>query len=315
VVGAPLQRHRQPRTPVDVARVAPTLVPLAGGVGEVAMDCATLGILVQPATQPRPLAQQRLVRHLHRRGAHRQQPALGEHREHAIDVRVGVGLELRERDPPSDDRAANILSSQSQQHGSRNALLRRLQPAESLLRQPRHRSTHTADALVGRVTQAPRVAPLPQLEQGRRQQREGSGLIVDVRQQGVDELRLHVQAGAPGRKLYRPAQLVAPHWPDEHVAGSQQLRQSWVSRASPVEIGPDREHHDAATTPAGHVHERVDERGALGLVTTSGEDLLELVDRQHDVLLGPDFCHRVAQLEQRMLAGPYEHLRPLVAAG
>ena len=54
--------------------------PRARG-GEAAMDPQALAVLLDPAAQPRPLAQQRLVRDLDGAGADGQQPAVGEQRE------------------------------------------------------------------------------------------------------------------------------------------------------------------------------------------------------------------------------------------
>ena len=50
------------------------------------------------------------------------------------------------------------------------------------------------------------------------------------------------------------------------------------------------------------------------LVAARGEDLLELVDRQHDAVGVGVSRPDAVQLAHRMLAGPNQHLRPLVAA-
>ena len=64
VVGRPFQRRGQPRAAVELAGVAAAGVPLACGVSELVVQAAALGVLLEPAAQARPLAQQRLVRDL-----------------------------------------------------------------------------------------------------------------------------------------------------------------------------------------------------------------------------------------------------------
>ena len=63
-VARPVQRRGQPRAAVELAAVAAAGVPLARGVAEVMVQAPALGVLLEPAAQPRPLAQQRLVRDL-----------------------------------------------------------------------------------------------------------------------------------------------------------------------------------------------------------------------------------------------------------
>ena len=77
-VGRPVERGGQPRAAVEAAGVARVAVPGARGLAERAMQAAALRVLVEPAAQPRPLAQERLVRDLDRAVADRQQPALRE---------------------------------------------------------------------------------------------------------------------------------------------------------------------------------------------------------------------------------------------
>ena len=181
MVGAPLQRDGQARVAVGVAGVAPALVPVARGVGDVTLHTAAPRVVLQPAAQARPLAQQRFVGYLHRGGAHREQPALGERREYAGEVLSILALELCERDAPAHDRAALALPGQSQQKPARKPLVGEVEPAVRVLGHSRDRSAYAAGALVARVSQAPPVAVLPELEQCCGQQRECSGLVFDVR--------------------------------------------------------------------------------------------------------------------------------------
>ena len=54
------------RAAVELARVAPAGLPLARRDREMAVQPAALGVVLEPAAQPRPLAQQSLVGDLHR---------------------------------------------------------------------------------------------------------------------------------------------------------------------------------------------------------------------------------------------------------
>ena len=315
MAGARLQRDRQPRAAIEVAGIAPSFVPVARGVGKVALHPAALRVLLEPAAQARPLTQQRLVRDLDRSCAHREQPSVGEHPQHGLDVLIALAFELGQRDPPANGPAAGALAGEAQQQRPRDALLPRVELAERLFRQPGNGAAHASRAFVGRVAQAPPVAPLPELEQRGGQQRQRSGFVLDVRDQGVRELGLEVQAGALGRLLDRPTVLVGLHRPDEHVVGPEQPRQLRVRGAAPVEVRPHREHDEALVVASARgPDQRVDECRTLGLVTAGGEHLLELVDHQHDVRLGGPVAAGAAQLAHRMLSGSEEHLRPLVAA-
>ena len=64
VSGGPFEGAVEAAAAVQVAGVASLLVPGPGGVGEVALHTQAVAIVVEPASQARPLAQQRLVRDL-----------------------------------------------------------------------------------------------------------------------------------------------------------------------------------------------------------------------------------------------------------
>ena len=61
MAGGPVERGGQPRAAVELGRVAAAVVPLARRDAEVVVQAAALGVLLEPAAQARPLAQQRLV--------------------------------------------------------------------------------------------------------------------------------------------------------------------------------------------------------------------------------------------------------------
>jgi len=138
---------------------------------------------------------------------------------------------------------------------------------------------------------------------------------LDVGDQGIDELGVNEQSGAPGGQLDRSAQLVVAHWPHEDVIGAEQPRERRVGGAAAVEVGPDHGHDDTsgvALVPC--AREDVDERMAFVVVATRGERLLERVDDEQPVLAREKLGLCVVQRAQGMLAGAEEDLRPRVAA-
>ena len=164
------------------------------------------------------------MRELDRAGADRQQAA-GRSSTRATSAAASslARLELGERDPPALDGARGALGGEPQQHAARDGLLRPASScAEGVLGEPRDRAAHAAGALVGGEPQAPPVAPLPELEQRGREQRQRARLALDVGHQRVGQLGLDAQAGALRRALDRAAQLVAAHRADEHVIRGEQ---------------------------------------------------------------------------------------------
>ena len=61
---------------------------------QVLVKPAALGVVGEPATQPRPLAKQRLVGDLDRALVHGHEPALGQDRERGGRLLVALDLEL-----------------------------------------------------------------------------------------------------------------------------------------------------------------------------------------------------------------------------
>jgi hypothetical protein len=94
VAAAPLPRHREPRTAVQVAGIAPPLVPVACRVGEVTLDAAALGVLLEPAAQSRPFAKQRFVGDLDFPLADGDQPIVGQRVKDLRDAIVALGLQF-----------------------------------------------------------------------------------------------------------------------------------------------------------------------------------------------------------------------------
>src|SRR4051812_44133725 len=109
VLGRPIKRRGQARSAVQVPRVAAARRPLLRRATQVAVKPPAFSVLFQPAAQPRPLAQQRLVRDLDLARADREQAAVGELGQHGPSALA----ELLEPDPRADRRVAAALARQA----------------------------------------------------------------------------------------------------------------------------------------------------------------------------------------------------------
>ena len=203
VLGGPVERRGEPGAAVELGGIALGVAPLPSRADQVVMEAATLGVLLEPAAQPRPLAQQRLVGDLDRALVDGQQPALGEHGERPGGVRVALELELVERDAAADERLRLlVVAGEPQQHRPRPAPLGLAQALVGVLGQAGDRPVDAAGALVGAVAKRAPVAALPELEQRGREQRQAAGLAGDVADQRRDQPRLDPQPG-PARRAAR----------------------------------------------------------------------------------------------------------------
>ena len=168
---------------------------------------------------------------------------------------------------------------------------------------------------------------LPELEEGRGEQGQRTGLTFDVVDEHVGQLRLHLQANTACGQLDGTPELRGLHRPDEHMVRAQQPGQPGIGGEASVEVGSQRDDDDRSTLRiSGRANERVDEGHALAVGATCGEQLLELVDgeeeppvrRQRVECLGeriPRSRHEHAtQLVQRPLAGSQQQASPAAAA-
>jgi len=133
-----------------------------------------------------------------------------------------------------------------------------------------------------------RALPMPpRLQQGMRDQRQHPRLSRGVSDKASDQRGFHPVPSLFGRAGDHPAQLVGHHRANEHLRVTQRGHQLWILTAVVKEVRPDAEHHAGPAARVGHGdHQRVNEPGPLLLVTAQGEELLELVDDQHDAGLG-----------------------------
>ena len=78
------------------------------------VQAPTLDVVVQPVAQPRPFAQERLVRDLDGTVGDREQAAVGEPGDDLGDLGTAMRVQLGERDPAAHDRAALSLAGEAQ---------------------------------------------------------------------------------------------------------------------------------------------------------------------------------------------------------
>jgi hypothetical protein len=271
---------------------------------QVPMQPPPLRVLLQPAAEPWPFPQQRLVRDLDLALPDRDQPVVDERGEHIARLPIALHVELRQRDAPAHDGRPFCvgLPREPQQDPARDLTLAGIELAVGGLGQPRHRTVHAAGVLVGTQPQQPTVAVQPELEQRGRQQRQRARLALDVRDQRVDEFGIDSQTPTAGRQLDRATKLVPAHRPDEHAVCAEQARELRIGRTATVVVGPQRDEHERSPALLARAcDERVDERRPLGLVATRSEDLLELVDREDQpLLLGCGATRALDRLERTL---------------
>ena len=256
VLGGPVERRGEPGAAVELGRIAVGVLPFGGGVDQVLVKAPALGVLLEPAAQPRPLAKQRLVGDLDGALVDGDEPAVGEHREGARGVLVALDVELGERDPPAD-RAWPPRRRPGAAGSPAPAPLGFGQPPVRALRETRDRAADAAARRVVGAAQGASASLLPELEQGGGEQRQAAGLVGDVGDQRLDERRLDARpARRAGSSIARRS--------SRGVIGPTRTWLALISAASvgvigaaAVEVGANREHDDHALVG---IVARLDER-------------------------------------------------------
>ena len=138
------------------------------------------------------------------------------------------------------------------------------------------------------------------------EQRQRSRLGARVGEDRVDQAILQAQAGTPRGLLDRLTQPFLAHRTHQHLPRPDELRELAVRGATPVEVVAHR--HDHHGPPAGHrrgVQQHREQRPALVVVATQREDLLELIDDDHDPLGARTLGERKldAQMQRPLVAG------------
>jgi hypothetical protein len=97
----PLKRCREAGAAIELARVSPARLPFDGRLGQMAVQASSLRVLLEPAHEPRPLVEERLVDELDGLVVDDEQSTSDEGRGYARNALVVVGVELRTRHSPS----------------------------------------------------------------------------------------------------------------------------------------------------------------------------------------------------------------------
>ena len=242
------------------AVVAVQPAPLVRGGGDAAMDAQALAVLLDPAAQPRPLAQQRLVRDLDAC------PALTVSRRWSVNsstTRATSSLRSvsssASGDAPALDRAAGALGGEPHEDAARrSACCGGVEPAERVLGEPRDRAAHAAACArtprgagaARRAAATARAAPstAAAARRARPRRRPRARRRARARPAG--------RRAAPGARRPGAARRAASSVTSTWLAASRP-RQLRVRGAALVVVGADREHDDAAAARvAGGVHER-----------------------------------------------------------
>ena len=267
----------EPAAPPEERVVAVVLLPLGGGLGEPPVRAQLVAVGGEPAAQPGPAPDQHLVGDSHGPLVAGDQPGGGEPVHHC-----GGRGDLLVRGVPARVLGALTERGEPQEHVPGDPALVRIELVEDAFRSPGDRLRDPARLPVGRQGEQRALAALPRLQQGVRDQRQRARLPRHVGQHGVDQRRLGHAPGGGGRPGDHRAQLRVGHRPDQHLPVPQRRHQRWVGRAVRIEVGPYADHDPRPVGGArDHGEQALQEQPAGGLVAAEREDLLELVDHEH----------------------------------
>src|SRR5919108_701437 len=231
-----------------------------------------LSVLVEPAAERRPVADERLVRHLDRFLADGHEPGVGERSQHFARVRLLLSArdQLPDRDPPPRVLGALAQLGQTQEDVARKPLLlgRQLVAVDRLGRFG-DRPLHAAGLQVADHGQHPAAPALPCLEEAVRQKRQPAWLPGDVSQNGLHDPGLEHEPHMLSGPLDRAPKLLIAHRADQCLPVLERGGEARIRGAVTVEVGAKSD--DDAGSVLGAVEKRVDESGALLLVAAEGE--------------------------------------------
>ena len=223
---------------------------------------------------------------------------------------VRAAGELRPRHPSSRVLRALPQRDEPQEHVLRQRPLVLVEVGVHRLRRLRDRAVHTADGAVGGERHRVAAPAFPRLEQRVRHQRQRAGLAVRVRDDGLDQCRLHLHPGQQRRFADDTPQVVRRHRPHQHLAVPQRRDQLRVLGTPGEEVGPHTEHDlDPVVLPPRGRDQAGDERLPFLRVAAQREDLLELVDHDQDPRTVPAGGQQLAPQRAGVLAQAVAHRR------
>ena len=214
LVGAPVKHPGQPDAAVELAVGAVQRVPGVGGVREVVADALTVDVVLQPGSESRPRAGQRLVGELDDTVVAGDQPG----RDEQVDEVVlgGVADHQSSRDPAAHRLAVQPRGHQSQQHLAQHEAFVLAHLSVDILRRLGHRAPDPSRSLIRRHRQSPSLAAQPRLPQRMGEQRQGTRFALDLPNQQVHQPRLDDEADLPCGAFDRRRKIVGGHR-GEHV--------------------------------------------------------------------------------------------------
>jgi hypothetical protein len=145
------------------------------------------------------------------------------------------------------------------------------------------RPRRAAELDVGRELDHPPVPPVEQLGQRILQQRQGGGAVRDIRHDPSDHAWFESDADAICRPFDRSLELLGGHGGHELGSLAQELGEGVVAERTVVEVGPNGDDEAKTAPPIEHCFCERGEEGLRGRDTALGEDLLELIDHEHEL--------------------------------
>ena len=148
----------------EFARLAAGLLPARRRLRQVPVQPAALRVLLDPAGEPLPPLEQRLVHELDRVVAGDEEPPLDERREHARDALVLVGVELCARRSAPGERVAVTARDEPEQDPASERSLGGVERLEGRLRVPADGAADAVRPFVGGLGERRSVALAPEVE-------------------------------------------------------------------------------------------------------------------------------------------------------
>ena len=183
------------------------------------MQTDPLAVLLEPAAQRRPAADQDLVCDLGRAVVKGDEPRLVESLEQAPDgVRRATGLDQL-LDPDAAPRVLDVITElgEAQEDVAQHGPIAFRRSLDHGVGGTRDRLADATTRVVCGDGERPPVAALPRFAQRVGHEREGAGLAGDVSEHEVDETGFEPEAGLSRRLGDRASQVLVAHRAEQHL--------------------------------------------------------------------------------------------------